>query len=564
MWRQSSLQAKMNLSVHGKTSKRATKIAGGLQGWPVTMGSPREVGCTCTKCLPLPHPLAQSGRLHENNFSRECILLNRFCAYTYSSVSPGTAIGPSKGTGIEIQLRNIVLRSDVEKCRLTRTRFQRKDPHAIKSSREPPVAQLGQVLSPCTSPTLCLPAKKHCIIYSCTHNLRPQPRILPFSALQQVSQACLIDDNLRPSAMALRPNIPPVTRILLGLILAISLLYNTARWTSLQAANGTPDAKPILVPYIALVPSQVLFYPWTLLTSVCVEQNIVTLLVNGATVLFGGRYFERAWGSKDFALVLLITSLIPNMLAIPTYIIWSAVTSSPARALTPITGGITVQATFLVAFKQMVPEHTVSVYKGVMKMRVKHFPAIFLAVNTLSGLLLGTDTALVLAWPGLLTSWTYLRFYKRQPDISGTTNAGGVVKGDASETFAFATFFPDVIQPPIAAVCNQMFDFLCTIKLCTPFSNEAVAMSNEHAAARGDGGLPTFVKQPRGLRGMSKREEAERRRALALKALDQRLNNPVRPAAGSNAVTPSVSQGQETLGQTEYHPDNPQRQKSIT
>ena len=30
-----------------------------------------------------------------------------------------------------------------------------------------------------------------------------------------------------------------------------------------------------------------------------------------------------------------------------------------------------------------------------------------------------------------------------------------VSRGDASETFAFATFFPDVAQPPIAAVCDQ-------------------------------------------------------------------------------------------------------------
>ena len=357
--------------------------------------------------------------------------------------------------------------------------------------------------------------------------------------------------------MSLRLNIPPVTRVLLGLMIAISILYNTARWTSLQAATETPKSSTPLVPYIALVPSQVLFYPWTLLTSVFVEQNIFTLLVNGATVLFGGRYFERAWGSKDFALVLLVTSLIPNVLAVPTYIFWGGITGNTTRSLTPITGGITVQAAFLVAFKQLVPEHTVSIYKGIIKMRVKHFPAIFLAANTISGLVIGTDTALILSWLGLLTSWTYLRFYKRQPDLSGTSSEGHGARGDASETFAFATFFPDVVQPPISAICNRIFDFLCTIKLCAPFSDEAVAMSNEHAAARGEGALPTFVKQPRGFKGMSKREEAERRRALAMRALDQRLNNPSsRPAPAPNAINPSVSEGQEALGQTDYHPDN--------
>lgn len=358
----------------------------------------------------------------------------------------------------------------------------------------------------------------------------------------------------------LRINIPPVTRVLLGLIIAISVLYNTARWTAIQSAAETPPpttrtATP-LVPYLALVPGR--FYPWTLLTSPFVEQNIVTLGINGAAVLFAGRYLERAWGSREFALVLLVTSLIPNILAVPTYLIWGLIMGNPNRSLTPITGGITMQAAFLVAFKQLVPEHTVSIYKGVIKMRVKHFPAIFLAANTISGLVFGTDTALVLAWLGLLTSWTYLRFYKRQPDVSSTSGDTSAIRGDASETFAFATFFPDVAQPPIAAVCNKVFDFLCALKLCTPFSEEAVAMSNEHAAARGEGGLPTFVKQSRGFKGMSKREEAERRRALALKALDQRLNNASisRPTPATNSVTPNVSGDQEALGQTDYRPDD--------
>jgi len=239
-----------------------------------------------------------------------------------------------------------------------------------------------------------------------------------------------------------------------------------------------------------------------------------------------------------------------------TYILWAAVTGNSAPALTPITGGISTQAAFLVAFKQLVPEHTVSIYKGMLKVRVKHFPAVFLALNTLSGLILGTNVALFLAWYGLLTTWTYLRFYKRQPDISGSANNGRGLKGDASETFAFATFFPNVVQPPIAAFCNQIYILLCNLKLCTPFSEEEIASGNEQAAARGETGLPSFNKA-RGARGMSKREEADRRRALALKALDERLNAaaaraPIQPAA---ANAPDLPKGQEMLGGTEYRPD---------
>lgn len=357
--------------------------------------------------------------------------------------------------------------------------------------------------------------------------------------------------------MALRINIPPVTRALLLTQVVFSFLYNLARWRQLGNSAGESTSQPTPVPYLTLVPSACLFYPWTFLTATFVEQNIFNLLMNGATVFFGGKYLERAWGSRSFALVILIAAAIPNLLMVPTYIVWGGLVRNKTRSLTPITGGIAIQATFLVAFKQLVPEHTVSIFRGFIKMRVKHFPAVFLALNTFSGLVLGTDTALFLAWFGLVTAWVYLRFYKRQPDLSGTSTSGRGLKGDASETFAFATFFPDVVQPPIGLVCDKIFDLLCTLRLCTPFSDEAIASGNEQAAARGEVGLPNLLSHGRSARGMGKREEAERRRALALKALDQRLNAAAgRPAPAPVAVTTGPAQGHEVLGQTDYKPDD--------
>lgn len=176
------------------------------------------------------------------------------------------------------------------------------------------------------------------------------------------------------------------------------------------------------------------------------------------------------------------------------------------------------------AFKQLVPEHTVTIWKGIIKIRVKHFVSIFLVANTLSGIIMGTDTALVLAWLGVFISWIYLRFYKRQPDLSSASTGGSGIKGDASETFAFAYFWPDVVQPPIAAVADSVYNALVSLRICTPFSAEDVESSNEQATSRSEGGLPSLLNQGGRHGGPGKREEAERRRALALKALDQRLH----------------------------------------
>ena len=370
------------------------------------------------------------------------------------------------------------------------------------------------------------------------------PRYLPDRRLEHVHA-------LIPTAMApTRINIPPVTRILLISIIALSFIYNLARWKS---HVNIPDTRldQTGVPYLILVPAQCLYYPWTFILTTFVEQNVITLMVNLATVFFGGRYLERAWGSKGFAIAFFIAGVVPNLIAAPMYILWGALMRNPTRAWTPISGGITIQAAFLVAFKQLVPEHTVSIFRGFIKMRVKHFPAVFLLANSLSGIILGTDTAAIFAWVGLVTFWIYLRFYKRQPDLSGATTSGQGMKGDASETFAFATFFPDKIQPPIAAVCDQIFILLCNMKLCVPFSEEAIASGNEQVAARGEGGLPSLLSQGRGARGMGKREEAERRRALALKALDQRLlASSNRATAGPSVVPASGPQGPEASAES--------------
>lgn len=123
-----------------------------------------------------------------------------------------------------------------------------------------------------------------------------------------------------------------------------------------------------------------------------------------------------------------------------------------------------------------------------------------------------------------MTSWTYLRFYKYQPDLTSASTGQGQLRGDASETFAFACFWPDMVQPPVIAIADGVYNALVALRICTPFSAEDIETSNEQASARGQGGLPSLLNQG-GRRGENSRsDEAERRRAIALKALDQRLH----------------------------------------
>lgn len=130
--------------------------------------------------------------------------------------------------------------------------------------------------------------------------------------------------------MPLRVNIPPATRVVLISLLALSLLYNVARWRQLDTSAGSVQSTPI-IPYLTLVPSLFFYYFWTIITATFVEQNIFTVLLNAATIFYGGKYLERAWGSREFSKFIVTVAVIPNVAIIPIYLIWGAVTGSSSR-----------------------------------------------------------------------------------------------------------------------------------------------------------------------------------------------------------------------------------------
>ncbi|PSR90541.1 rhomboid family protein [Coniella lustricola] len=324
-----------------------------------------------------------------------------------------------------------------------------------------------------------------------------------------------------------RINIPPVTRILLitlGLQSILSAAIRYKQWT----ANSD-----IVIPYLNLIPQLSLIYPWTFVTTTLVENNIFTLTIAALTLYQGGRYLERAWSSREFAKFLLVTSLVPNALCFSVMIVLFTFTRNETWTLTSIAGTIPLQISFLVAFSQLVPAHTVTLFRGIFSLRVPRFPLLYLSLVLILSLTpLLTIASFLLAAFGFLTSWTYLRFYKTVfPDLDSSQTPYSL-RGDASETFAFAEFFPGPTKPLVAAISDQIFNILVAMRLCSPFSPADVS------AAAGVGGSNGPYHSHRNAAPGSARAEAERRRALALRALDQRLQHAT---AGRSAAMPGSS-----------------------
>lgn len=327
--------------------------------------------------------------------------------------------------------------------------------------------------------------------------------------------------------MSPRVNIPPVTRIVLIALVLQSVLSGAIRYRQWTAQSH------IVIPYLNLIPELSVLYPWTFLTTTFVESNIFTLGIACVTLYQGGRYLERAWSSREFAKFLLVASLIPNILTFVALLLFYMFTQNDEWTLLTIAGTIPLQISFLVAFSQLVPAHTVTIFRGLLSLRVPRFPVLYvLAVIALAMTPLLTAASVLLSIFGFLTSYTYLRFFKSVfPDLDSSQTTS--LRGDASETFAFAEFFPGPLKPLVAAISDVVFNLLVSVHLCTPFSAADISARASSSGAGGEG----YLHHQRSVPG-STRAEAERRRALALKALDQRLH-----AAAANAASRSAAAG---------------------
>jgi membrane associated rhomboid family serine protease len=128
-----------------------------------------------------------------------------------------------------------------------------------------------------------------------------------------------------------RLNLPPVTRALLLLLLCQSLLSFIVRYRQWTSPNDV-----LVVPYLTLIPSMSLLYPWTFVTSTFVEANVFSLAISGLTLWHGGRYLERAWTSREFAKFVAIVAFVPNSFAFATLVFLYAMTGDVMWSYVPL------------------------------------------------------------------------------------------------------------------------------------------------------------------------------------------------------------------------------------
>lgn len=345
-----------------------------------------------------------------------------------------------------------------------------------------------------------------------------------------------------------------------------------------------PQPSDLYVPYLTIVPGLSTLYPWVIFTTSFVEGNLLSFLFSGSVLLYSGRYCEHIWGMGELARFVALNTVVPNIVSVLVYLaVFGAhqgtdLATGDSIPLQTISGSVALISGFFVAFKQMVPEHTVILFR-IIKIHISQLPAIFLCIYTFFGIFFHSEVYTIQAWTGFFVSWIYLRFFrvsfvdpllpfssnssKITSGTSSPSSTGGgsqsankfsqgsagaqmgiPVKGDLSDSFAFAQFFPEPLATAVSFISEKVYDGLVILRICAPFDQTEVEAANVRASNRVMGGSyvmsnnnyqfmrssggsqsgGSFANRHSFMAPRSTRAEAERRRALALRAFDDHSN----------------------------------------
>ncbi|WFD33496.1 hypothetical protein MCUN1_000309 [Malassezia cuniculi] len=288
----------------------------------------------------------------------------------------------------------------------------------------------------------------------------------------------------------------PGTRIICGLLFGLSGLlacmrvfeFAAVRWY--QAPQAGADGA-LAYPYLVIVPGESYIFPWTLISAALCETTIIEFIISAISVPLASQYLERQWGATELlnfsVIVVGVSNAIAWIAAVALYIVTG---SSQVLNGTQYHGMQALQTGYLVAFVQLVPQNQVQLLGGRYSVSVKDLPMLYVGLSNVM-CIIGRTSPFILIQFGWLVSWVYLRFYQR--------NAHGG-RGDCSDSFAFIHWFPPFVHPVVSVIARTVYGVCRKLRLVP-----------EHTPMLGE---PEIGLQ------LNSRAEAERRRALALAALD--------------------------------------------
>ncbi|GAB5360154.1 hypothetical protein AAMO2058_000603200 [Amorphochlora amoebiformis] len=289
----------------------------------------------------------------------------------------------------------------------------------------------------------------------------------------------------------------------------------------------------VLVPssekYLALIPANtaiIAFRPWNLFTAAYFETNILMGLLNTSVALIIGRMLERKWGLQFLKLMVIVNSISMFIIFI-IMVFFYASTAKESFIFSPVCGFSAANAAFGVALKQLAPNQ--NCISSINKLKFKDIPMLVVGGSVVCfvlGLTQMKDLLLVVL--GTYFGWLYLRYFMKYPNTSGT--------GDLSEEFAFKMLFPTPIRP-IGAMFGNLTFWSCELcGFCKVVDPIQLVEKKEELNTIPDVPAVSDVE----------RQTAERRRALAVKAINDRIEQLKKAKAAARAAGETSQEANNT------------------
>jgi len=277
-----------------------------------------------------------------------------------------------------------------------------------------------------------------------------------------------------------------------------------------------------------------LFFPpkfriWTFATHSFMETHWWHALVDIIIINLYGKLLEPLWGTIEMINFYLLVNTVAGIATSFIYVMLYGLTFDTSFLFEIRIHGLPGYiAAFSVAVKQIMPDH-VLLNMPLGKLRNRHVPILVLLLAIIVNIFGGVSgTYPWLFGMGLMTSWTYLRFYQKHNNKT---------TGDSADHFMFASFFPEPISPVVGVVANTVFSLLVRMKICK-------RQVHRYNMAAPSGSITVSLPG-------TNAEDAERRRQIALKALNERLSKmeestPSWPSMDDDEATTSSSSEKAT------------------
>uniref|UniRef100_A0A7S2X611 Uncharacterized protein n=2 Tax=Lotharella oceanica TaxID=641309 RepID=A0A7S2X611_9EUKA len=211
--------------------------------------------------------------------------------------------------------------------------------------------------------------------------------------------------------------------------------------------------------------------------------------------------------------------------------------------LSPVCGFSAANAAFGVALKQLAPNQ--NCVASFDKIKFKHLPAIVIACAVVCyGVGVTQFKDLLLVVFGTYYGWLYLRYLMLYP--------GNTIRGDSNEDFAFKTLWPGPLRPIGAMFGNITFGCCEMCGFCKVVDGPVVEELPRTAAPSTSIPIPEVPDTV----SEAERKQSERRRALAVKAINERIEQLKRaqkakaaeaskPADATSAVESSATKSKD-------------------